>query len=152
MVTQAVYGLGGVGKSELALHHALARRGEYPLVWWITAADAGAGPGRAGRPGRPAVPPVAATGTTAEAAGWATAWLQAHPGWLLVLDNVDDPSDVEPLLGQLPGGHVVMTTRRDVGWHRLAIPVRLDVLDPGPAAEVITPAPAASQPAGRLPA
>ena len=41
VVTQAVYGLGGVGKSELALHYASAHRGDYQLVWWITAADAG---------------------------------------------------------------------------------------------------------------
>jgi hypothetical protein len=41
VVTQAVYGLGGVGKSELALQYAGARRGDYGLVWWITAADAG---------------------------------------------------------------------------------------------------------------
>src|SRR5258705_534665 len=37
VVTQAIYGLGGVGKSELALHHAYARRDDYQLVWWITA-------------------------------------------------------------------------------------------------------------------
>src|ERR1019366_6722155 len=41
VVTQAVYGLGGVGKSELALHHAHVRRGDYQLVWWITAASPG---------------------------------------------------------------------------------------------------------------
>jgi hypothetical protein len=41
VVTQAVYGLGGVGKSELALHYADAHRGDYGLVWWITAAEAG---------------------------------------------------------------------------------------------------------------
>jgi hypothetical protein len=40
VVTQAVYGLGGVGKSELALHYASAHRRDYGLVWWITAVDA----------------------------------------------------------------------------------------------------------------
>ena len=66
-------------------------------------------------------------------------WLQAHTGWLLVLDNVEDPADVEQLLGQLaPCGHIVLTTRRDVDWRRVAVPVRLDVLDPGSAACVIT--------------
>jgi hypothetical protein len=37
VVTQAVYGLGGVGKSELALQYAHANRSDYLLTWWITA-------------------------------------------------------------------------------------------------------------------
>ena len=48
---------------------------------------------------------------------------QAHPGWLLILDNVNDPDDVEPLPGQLSGGHIVITTRRDTGWDRIADPI-----------------------------
>jgi len=51
---------------------------------------------------------------------------------------VNEPGDAEPLLGQLAGGHIVITTRRDAGWDRIADPVRLDVLDPGPAADLIT--------------
>ena len=116
----------------------MACRDEYPLRWWITAEDpAQIQAGLAALAAR-LCPPVATAGTTAEAAGWAVAWLQAHPGWLLILDNVDDPGDVEPLLGQLTGGHVLITTRRDAGWDRIASPIRLDVLAPGPAADLIS--------------
>ena len=66
------------------------------------------------------------------------AWLQAHDRWLLILDNVNDPGDVEPLLGQLTGGHLLITTRRDTGWDQVADPIRLDVLAPGPAAKLLT--------------
>jgi hypothetical protein len=83
-------------------------------------------------------PAIALAGTTAEAAGWAVGWLQAHQGWLLVLDNVTEPADVEALLGQLTGGHILVTTRRDTGWDQAADPVRLDVLDPGPATDLLT--------------
>jgi tetratricopeptide (TPR) repeat protein len=148
VVTQAVYGLGGVGKSELALQHATACRDEYPLIWWITANDpAQTQAGLAALAAR-LCPPVATAGTTAEAAGWAVAWLQAHPGWLLILDNVDDPGDVEPLLGQLAGGHILITTRRDTGWDRIASPIRLDVLAPGSATDLIT-ARTSDDPAGQ---
>ena len=41
VVTQAMFGLGGVGKSELALQYAHAHRSGYTLTWWITAEDAG---------------------------------------------------------------------------------------------------------------
>jgi tetratricopeptide (TPR) repeat protein len=138
VVTQAVYGLGGVGKSELALQYAGAHRGDYGLVWWITAADAGqVETGLAGLAGR-LCPAVAVAGTTSDAAGWATGWLQAHDGWLLILDNVEDPEDIEPLLGQLVGGHVVVTSRRDADWGGLADPVQLGILAPDAAAQVLT--------------
>jgi len=138
VVTQAIYGLGGVGKSELALQHAHARQGQYTLTWWITAEDPDQlQAGLAGLAGR-LCPAIALAGITAEAAGWAVGWLQAHQGWLLVLDNVTDPADVGPLLGQLTGGHILITTRRDTGWDQAADPIRLDVLDPGPATDLLT--------------
>jgi tetratricopeptide (TPR) repeat protein len=138
MMTQAVFGLGGVGKSELALQYAHSHRASYELIWWVTAEDASqVEAGLAGLAGR-ICPELALTATTAEAAAWAVTWLQCHAGWLLILDDVSDPGDVEPLLGQLHGGHVLLTTRRDTGWQRIAAPVRLEVLAPGPAAALIT--------------
>jgi Tfp pilus assembly protein PilF len=135
---QVIHGLGGVGKSELALHHAHARLADYPLIWWITAEDqAQIQAGLAALAAR-LCPEVAVAGTTAEAAGWAMAWLQAHDRWLLILDNVNDPSDVEPMLGQLTGGHFLITTRRDTDWDQIADSIPLGLLDPGPAAELLT--------------
>jgi hypothetical protein len=46
----------------------------------------------------------------------------------LILDNVEDPADIEPLLGELGDGQVIVTSRRDTEWGRLADPVRLGVL------------------------
>jgi hypothetical protein len=40
--------------------------------------------------------------------------LQRNPGWLLIVDNVDTEAAaqaVEALLPQLPGGHVLITSR-----------------------------------------
>jgi tetratricopeptide (TPR) repeat protein len=133
-----VYGLGGVGKSELALQYAHAHRDRYQLIWWITAADQGQIQAGLAALGARLCPEVALTGTTLDAARWGTGWLQAHTGWLLILDDVEDAGEVEALLAQLRGGRIVLTTRRDLDWQRLAIPVRLDILCPGPAAEILT--------------
>jgi hypothetical protein len=69
VVTQAVYGLGGVGKSELALQYASTRRAQYGLVWWVTATDSGQlETGLARLAGR-LCPVVAVAGTISDAAG-----------------------------------------------------------------------------------
>jgi len=93
-VTQAIYGLVGVGESEMALQHAHARLGRHSLTWWVAAEDGDQV--RAGLAGR-VCPPVALAGSTVDAAAWAAGWLQSHEGGLLVLDNVTDPADVAPL-------------------------------------------------------
>jgi hypothetical protein len=126
----ALHGLGGVGKTELAVHYARRFRDRHNLVWWITA-DTGTNVqlGLAALTAR-----LQPASTLTDAQSWALGWLQTHPGWLLVLDNVEDVADVEQLLGQVAGrGRVVVTTRRNLGtarWARLGLaPVRLGVLD-----------------------
>jgi hypothetical protein len=138
VIAQAVAGLGGVGKTELALRHAWACRDRYRLVWWVTAdTPANIQAGLAALAYR--LVPVLQTATTAEqAAGWAVGWLQTHPGALLLLDNVEQPADTQQLLGQLAGTHVLVTIRRDLGWQRFGLtPVRLGVLAPPAAADLL---------------
>ncbi|MFE5899261.1 tetratricopeptide repeat protein [Streptomyces sp. NPDC056488] len=59
----------------------------------------------------------------------AVAWLAGRGGWLPVLDNVEDPVHIRPLLDRIPGGRVLVTSRRATGWHRHATTVRLGVLE-----------------------
>ncbi|MFI7660396.1 FxSxx-COOH system tetratricopeptide repeat protein, partial [Micromonospora parva] len=130
VICQAVHGLGGVGKTELALQYAHRWRDRYPVRWWVTAdSPAAIENGLAALTAR-MNPDLVLTATAAEAAGWAVGWLQNQSGWLLVLDNVEQRSDVEPLLAQLDTGHLLITTRRDVNWETLADGcLRLGMLD-----------------------
>ncbi|MEV4175471.1 FxSxx-COOH system tetratricopeptide repeat protein [Nonomuraea sp. NPDC049709] len=132
LTVQVVCGLGGVGKSELALQYVDSRRGRYPLIWWIDSAApetlltgladlargiaSGSASSAAGRV------------TNEEAVSWVIAWLAAHPGWLLVFDNATEAVSLRPYLGRLHGGHVLITTRRTVGWNDLCSPIILEVL------------------------
>ncbi|MFZ3467914.1 FxSxx-COOH system tetratricopeptide repeat protein [Streptomyces sp. 4.24] len=140
VVTQAVHGLGGVGKSTLALHYAHTHRDQYTLVWWLTASSPDTietGLGELAlrlHPARRSLPDT----TTEDHAQWATGWLQAHPGWLLIVDNAEHPDHIAPLIGQLAGGHHLITTRRALGWHHLTThPIALDVLAPDAAVELL---------------
>ncbi|MEU4017973.1 tetratricopeptide repeat protein [Streptomyces microflavus] len=134
---RAIHGLGGVGKSALALHYAARYRHSYTLVWWITSESPEAiVKGFADITVR-LCPQWARTVGRDERAAWAMAWLQAHPGWLLVFDNVEDPAHLRPYLGTLHGGHHLATSRRATGWHRLAPCTALGLLPLDQASELL---------------
>ncbi|MGW4797347.1 FxSxx-COOH system tetratricopeptide repeat protein [Nonomuraea sp. NPDC004297] len=143
VVVAAVHGLGGVGKSTLAARYALTRAQDHGAgfnpVWWITAESAAAV--QAGLADLAiALQPELATALPVEAlAQRATAWLAAHDGWLLVLDNVIEPADVAPLLERIRSGQVLVTSRLSEGWHRLGARIlRLDVLSDPEAVVLLT--------------
>ncbi|MFD0689904.1 FxSxx-COOH system tetratricopeptide repeat protein [Actinomadura fibrosa] len=133
-----VHGLGGIGKSALAAHWAAARLDEHAATWWITAdtpAHVTQGLAALGA----ALDESLADRSLEVLAEHALGWLAAHRGWLLVLDNVVDPADVEQLLARVRTGRIVVTTRTATGWDRLTGHVlRLDVLTQAQAVDLLT--------------
>ncbi|MFH9134694.1 FxSxx-COOH system tetratricopeptide repeat protein [Streptomyces sp. NPDC017524] len=134
--SHVVHGMGGIGKSTLAVHYAHRNREHYGLIWWINA-DSPAQIDASLAALTAHLHPQWAAGVGVEArAAWASVWLQWHPGWLLIFDNVDEPRDAEPYLGGLTGGHHLLTSRRAHGWSS-ARAVGLDVLDDTSAADLL---------------
>ncbi|MFG3035763.1 tetratricopeptide repeat protein [Streptomyces sp. NPDC048330] len=125
---QAVHGLGGVGKSRLALHYADHYRSAYSSVWWITAESPESIVTGLARLCHRLCPQWAGTASSDEQAAWAITWLQAHPGWLMIFDNVEDPSHLHPYVGTLAGGHHLATSRRATDWHDISPTMLLGLL------------------------
>jgi hypothetical protein len=112
----ALIGPGGVGKTRLAIEHAWRQIGRRNAVLLVSAGSVEALNRNLAALCNQAALDLPEQNLTEEAAQRQAAlhWLQAHPGWLLILDNVDTleaAAEVEALLPQLNGGQLVLTTR-----------------------------------------
>ncbi|MEU1827519.1 tetratricopeptide repeat protein, partial [Streptomyces abikoensis] len=138
VVVQAVHGLGGIGKSTLAAHWAATRaRGHAPIRWINADSPAGIEQGLADL-ARALQPALANALPVEELAERAAQWLATHTGWLLILDNVNDPADIAPLLARATTGRFLITSRLATTWTDATTVVRLDVLDPAESLDLLT--------------
>jgi tetratricopeptide (TPR) repeat protein len=122
--SQAVHGLGGVGKTQLALEYAHRYSAAYDVVWWMPAEQPATVPSELVALARRLGIPEAADQAGTVQALWDE--LRRRDRWLLIFDNVEEPGDLKPY--QPPGGngHVVFTSRSPA-WGGTAAVLSVDV-------------------------
>jgi hypothetical protein len=127
VIAQAITGLGGVGKTQLAARYVALHGREYDLVAWIRAEDGGVPDlaELAAKVGEPVqgLSPVERRDLALERLR------RGEERWLLVLDNVESAAALNDCLPRGGNGRVLVTSRnREV--RQFAPVLSLDVFDP----------------------
>ncbi|MFE7231855.1 FxSxx-COOH system tetratricopeptide repeat protein [Streptomyces sp. NPDC057596] len=136
VLPHALHGLGGVGKSQLALEYIYTHQHDYKVICWIPAEReslvlagltnlaAQLGLDSAGRTG--GGPPTADSAVPAVLEALRTG--APYDNWLLVFDNAEHVEVVRKYFPSNGPGKVIITSRNRA-WERVATPLPVDVFE-----------------------
>jgi len=135
----ALFGLGGIGKTQLALEYVYSSRGYYERIYWISAVnEATLLSGFQEIAGKSRCVPNYVALQPQETAKKVIDWLGTQDKWLLVIDNLDEITVADGYLPvRSPGKHTLITTRNPNCQHIPAEGLKVGELDVEDAAELL---------------
>jgi tetratricopeptide (TPR) repeat protein len=110
-LTQAIHGLGGVGKTQLALEYAYRYSSDYDLVGWLRAEEPSSLASDYARLAAPLHLPEKDVADQPAIVAAVRNWLARHDRWLLIFDNAPDPQSCAEYQPPSDTGHILITSR-----------------------------------------
>jgi len=107
----AISGLGGIGKTQIALEYAYRHRPEYNAIFWISATTQQTLHADLVAIAQYLDLPEKSKQDYTQVILAVKKWLATHRDWLLILDNVDDLAFVRDILPAEHAGYLLLTTR-----------------------------------------
>ena len=122
----AVWGLGGVGKTQIAIEFAYRNAGAYDLIWWLRAEDRSRLTDDFLSLGEYLQLEETASLSRSALITAIRDRLEKDGRWLLIFDNAEKPDALTPYLPRACRGDVLITSRNHL-WGDLATPVPVKI-------------------------
>ncbi|MGC8775628.1 MAG: FxSxx-COOH system tetratricopeptide repeat protein, partial [Chlorobaculum sp.] len=126
LTQQALHGLGGIGKTQLAIEYAYRHSASYEVIWWIRSEEPSMLASDFAGLALELDLPEKEEANQAVVVQAVTKWLERNNNWLLVFDNARDADSIKPYLPRSASGHVLITSRNP-DWRSVVNPLQVEV-------------------------